>query len=202
MSLEGYIKDVEGITTRSQGFQNQFQFANSIGKYRVRGIDLLINKQFDNISTWLSYSLAKNDYTFSDLNNGDDFPNNVDIRHAITFAGTYTYDRLKIALGLNWRTGKPFTSPDDNQPVANNIINYDLPNDENLDDYLRVDLSATYRFNLGAQSNALLGVSIWNLFDRTNTINRYYSVRDNNSLSQIENRALGFTPNVSFRVEF
>ncbi|RLD25974.1 MAG: TonB-dependent receptor, partial [Bacteroidetes bacterium] len=63
ISTEAYIKEVEGITTRSQGFQNQYQFVNAIGSFRVKGIDFLINKQFQNISTWFSYSYSKNDYT-------------------------------------------------------------------------------------------------------------------------------------------
>ena len=49
ISLEAFIKDVDGITSRSQGFQNQYQFVNVIGKYQVKGIDLLINKQFSSL---------------------------------------------------------------------------------------------------------------------------------------------------------
>ena len=91
-SAEAYLKDVDGITTRSQGFQNQYQFINTIGSYQIKGIDLLLNKQFNNvISSWIGYSFSKNEYTFDTLNNGASFPNNVDIRHALTVAGTYTY---------------------------------------------------------------------------------------------------------------
>ena len=38
ISAEAFIKNVEGITSRSQGFQNQFQFINDTGKYQVRGV--------------------------------------------------------------------------------------------------------------------------------------------------------------------
>ena len=115
ISLEAFIKDVNGITSRSQGFQNQYQFVDAIGNYQVKGIDFLINKQFSSFSTWMSYSYAKNDYTFDNLNNGERFPNNLDIRHSATFAGTYTIENFKLALGVNWHTGKPTTLPSEIQ---------------------------------------------------------------------------------------
>ena len=79
VSLEGYYKNVEGITAQSQGFQNQFQFVNDIGSYTVTGLDFLINKRFNNFSTWLSYTFSNNDYTFDVINEGSSFPNSVDL---------------------------------------------------------------------------------------------------------------------------
>jgi len=200
ISAEAYIKDVEGITTRSQGFQNQFQFVNAIGSYRVKGIDFLINKQFSNISTWLSYSYSKNDYTFKNLNFGESFPNNLDIKHALTFAGTYTFNDFKFAIGVNWRTGKPVTEPNAQTPITNNLINYNAPNSSNLDDYLRTDISGTYRFQIGDTSDAFIGFSLWNILDKSNIINTYFTIDDNDKVTKIENQSLGITPNVSFRV--
>ena len=200
VSAEVYLKDVDDITTRSQGFQNQYQFVNAIGSYQVKGIDVLINKQFTNVSTWLSYSYSKNDYTFNTLNNGDPFPNNVDIRHAIKLASTYIYHDFKLALGLNWHTGKPTTIPQQGNEVFNGTINYDLPNNENLDDYLRADCSATYEFRLG-DTKASIGASIWNLFNNKNVINTYYTLNDD-VVNTVENVSLGITPNISLRVYF
>lgn len=206
ISVEAFIKDVEGITTRSQGFQNQFQFVNAIGSYQIKGVDFLINKQFSNVSTWLSYSYNKNDYTFRDLNLGKPFPNNFNIQHALTFAGTYTYNDFKFGIGVNWRTGKPLTEPDTNTPLTNNLINYNAPNSSNLDDYIRADLSGTYTFPIGNTSDAIIGFSLWNILDRTNIVNSYYTIDStidgNDTVTKIENQSLGITPNVSFRVQF
>jgi hypothetical protein len=201
ISAEGYIKKVDGITTRSQGFQNQFQFVNAIGSYEIKGIDFLINKQFANSSTWLSYSYSKNDYNFDTLNNGEPFPNNADLRHAVTFAGTYDFNDLKFALGANWRTGKPFTSVNQQNEVVDDTINFNKPNQNNLEDYLRIDFSTTYNFDLGRETKAKVGLSIWNLLDKKNNLNTYYTLSDS-SINQIENQSLGITPNVTFRVNF
>ncbi|MDG5493110.1 TonB-dependent siderophore receptor [Psychroserpens sp. SPM9] len=202
ISAEAFIKNVEGITTQSQGFQNQFQFNNALGKYQVNGIDFLINKQFDSFSTWLSYSFSKNDYTFDDLNNGVDFPNNLDIRHTATFAGTYAINNLKLALGVNWHSGKPQTLPLENQSNMSNQIDYEAPNSTNLNDYFRTDLSATYQLKFTNKLNASIGASIWNLLDTKNVINRYFTKNNDGDIITIENLSLGITPNISFRLQF
>lgn len=203
ISAEAYIKKVNGITTRSQGFQNQYQFVNTIGSYEIKGVDILLNKQFsDIISTWVSYSYSTNNYTFDELNQGNPFPNNADIRHALTFAGTYTYKDLKIALGLNWHSGIPNTEPDINDTPEGGRLTYTNPNSSNLDDYLRTDCSATCSFDISEHAKATLGASIWNLLNQKNIINKYYSLNDANEIIPIENQSLGITPNVSFRVQF
>ena len=160
-----------------------------------------MNKQFSNISTWLSYSFSKNNYTFDALNSGNSFPNNVDVRHALTFAGTYTYNKLKVALGLNWHSGKPITIPISGSEIQNNSVNFGPTNSENLKDYFRVDISALYDFKLGKNTNAKAGISIWNLFDRENEVNRFF--RNDQDILRINNQtSLGFTPNAVFRVFF
>nr|WP_321237321.1 TonB-dependent receptor [uncultured Psychroserpens sp.] len=202
ISAEAFIKNVEGITARSQGFQNQFQFVNDIGKYQVKGVDFLINKQFDSFSTWLSYSFSQNDYTFDNLNEGNSFPNNIDVKHTATFAGTYAINDLKLALGVNWHSGKPQTLPLQTQDNTNNQIEYTTPNNERLDNYFRTDISATYQLKLTNKMDASIGASIWNLLDRQNVINTYYAENSNGDIITIENVSLGITPNISFRVRF
>ncbi|WP_347922554.1 TonB-dependent receptor [Pontimicrobium sp. SW4] len=202
LSADAYMKEVNGITTRSQGFQNQYQFVNAIGNYQIKGVDFLINKQYSNTSVWLSYSFSKNNYVFKDLNLGNSFPNNIDVTHALTFAGTYTITNFKFALGFNWRTGKPYTKPDANNPNTNNTINYASPNSSNIKDYLRTDFSTTYTFKVSYNANAIVGFSLWNLLNKKNTINAYYIIDDEDNISKVENLSLGITPNFSFRLHF
>ncbi|WP_033960730.1 TonB-dependent receptor plug domain-containing protein [Psychroserpens jangbogonensis] len=202
ISAEAFIKNVEGITSRSQGFQNQFQFINDIGKYQVKGVDFLINKQFETFSTWLSYSFSNNDYTFDNLNDNNAFRNNLDVRHAITFANTYSINNLNLAFGFNWHSGKPITLPSSVQNTANNSIEYKSPNTDNLSSYFRTDISATYKLKFGKKLDASIGASIWNLFDRKNIINTYFATDENGEIVTIDNLSLGITPNFSFRVRF
>lgn len=203
ISAEAYIKKANGLTARSQGFQNQFQFTNAIGSYKIKGIDILLNKQYNNIvSSWISYSYSTNNYEFNELNNGLPFPNNADIQHAVTFAGTYTNNNLKLALGLNWHSGKPVTEPSEDDDPNDNVITYTNPNSSNLNDYLRADCSATYDFNISDNARATVGASLWNVLNKRNIINTYYTLDDDNMINKVENESLGITPNVSFRISF
>ncbi|MGB1232281.1 MAG: TonB-dependent receptor domain-containing protein [Winogradskyella sp.] len=202
MVAEGYYKKVNAISAQSQGFQNQYQFANAIGAYNIKGFDILLNKRFTNISTWLSYSYSKNNYLFSALNNGKSFPNSVDLKHVINTSLTYNFNGLKIGLGINWHSGKPYTLPLETQNNNTNTIDYQSPNAERLNAYFRTDISATYNFKLSKKVNGEFGVSIWNLFNKTNIINRYYTLNTDDTIIKIDNPSLKFTPNFSFRVHF
>jgi len=202
ISAEGYYKNVSEITARSQGFQNQFQFTNDIGSYNIIGVDFLINKRFNQFNSWLSYTYSKNEYRFENLNNGNAFANTLDLRHVINASFVYSLEKIKIGLGMNWHSGRPFTSPSIIQNDSNSTIEYQAPNSSRLTDYFRTDISATYNFNLSKKIKAEAGASIWNIFNQTNIINRFYTLDTDDSIVQINNRSLKLTPNFSFRVSF
>ncbi len=206
IGLEGFFKKVDGISTSTQGFQNQNQFNGEIGSYDVKGLEFLINKKGHNYSTWLSYTYNKNDYNFETII-PNSFPNNLDIRHTLTFAGTYTYNKLKLSIGINYRSGKPFTEPQDGDLALDTSvfparINYKSPNSNRLPDYFRADASAIYKFNISQRVKANAGISLLNMTNRKNSLNKYYRVTEDDQIETVESVSLGFTPNVSFRVSF
>jgi len=199
-SAEAYTKKVNDITSQSQGFQNQYQYAQIIGDYTINGIDFLVNKRFENLSAWVSYSLTNNNYNFDNLSNNR-FPNNVEIVNSLSVAASYSINDFKFSGGVNWRSGKPFT-PLTQDGFENNIFQYQEANSSNLKNYLRVDISANKEFSLNENLNGYIGVSIWNLLDRKNIINAYYERPDNRDIELVEQEALGLTPNFVFRLKF
>ncbi len=201
VNVETFLKKVEGVTSQSQGFQNQFVNERTYGSYTVKGVDLLLNKNFENISTWLSYSYAKNDYRFDGLTPSK-FPNNLDIRHTLTYGINYSFKNFNLSGGFNWHTGKPTTLLVAGNEVEDGELNFAAPNNSNIKDYLRVDLSATYEFKLSKKTNAFVGASIWNLFDTENVINHFFRLDDEQEIEEVDEFALGFTPNLSFRIIF
>ncbi len=200
VSTEGYYKYVDGITTQSQGFQNQYEFSKFIGSYDVKGLDVLLRKKVSEFNFWLSYSFMDNQYKFSDLQ-PNAFPSNLDITHAITLGTAYSLKNLKIAAGFNWHSGKPSTSPVIGDEISNNEINYTTPNSSRLQNYMRMDLSAHYSFNITQKIKADAGISIWNILDRENEINNFYHV-DNEEVIETQQRSLGITPNAGLRLYF
>ncbi|WP_405399092.1 carboxypeptidase-like regulatory domain-containing protein [Maribacter sp. Asnod2-G09] len=205
VGIDAFYKEVNGINVYTQGFQNQNQFDGEIGSYAVKGAEFLINTKNNDYSAWLSYTFNKNDYTFDVLNPAT-FPNNLDVRHAITLAGNYTLGDLKLGIGINYKSGKPFTRPDENDPINATVfpteINYEEPNSSRLPEYFRTDASANYTLKMGDKMNAIFGVSVLNITNRQNTLNTYYRLQDDNTIETIERLSLGITPNTSIRISF
>lgn len=203
VTAEAYYKNVDGITVQSQGFQNQLQFVRGVGSYSTNGIEFLVHKRWDKLSFRTGYTLANNDYTFNNLPNDitSNFPNNVDVRHSIKTALAYTGRKFRCSSGVNWHSGKPTTTLVTDNEVANNGLNYNSPNSNNLSGYIRLDLSGTYTFNMGRGFKGEAGASIWNILNNENLVNSYFLLSDGQPTT-IRERALNFTPNISFKIKY
>jgi len=200
LSAEAYHKNVYDITAQSQGFQNQYEFEKATGDYKANGVDVILRKQIHNFNAWLSYAYLNSDYTFTSFPE-QRFPSNYNINHAITLGATYTYKDLKVSSGLNWFSGNPTTLPVSGNEIVNNEINFEPSNNSQLNDYLKVDISALYNFKIGNDTKADIGASIWNIFDRKNEINNFFRV-NNDNVDETLQTSLGFYPNVVMRVYF
>ncbi len=199
-TVDGYMKQVDGIITSSQAFQNQFELVRESGSYLVKGIELLFNKKIERFSGWVSYTFSENEYVFTPLNTPK-FTSNLDIPHQLTLGLGYKDNHLQLSTNVNWRSGSPFTNPGD-PTIIGGRINYLNPNTERQDDYLRVDFSGKYWFNIGDNLVGEFGVAFWNLTGRENKLNTYFRNEGLSGARRIENLALGFTPNVMARIRF
>lgn len=202
LNFDMFYKNVSGIPSASQSFQNQLEFMRINGDYKVWGFETLVQKTFAQyFRTWLAYSFNRNEYTF-DRFTPPNFANNFEIVHALTGAFSYEADRFKASLGGRWYTGKPQTLPVAGQAIPNfGQIAYADPNSSNLDDYFQSNISASYLFTFG--KNALTaGFSVMNIFDNQNVINRYYRLSQENSIERVNTFALGRTVNFSLRMVF
>ena len=124
----------------------------------------------------------------------------MEIVNSVSFALAYELDDFKVSAGLKYRNGKPFTALTDSG-LQNNKLVYEAPNSSNLEDYFRVDISASQELDFGKGIKAQLGVSIWNLLDNENIIDSHYRL-ENGKVSRIFQKGLGLTPNLSVRVFF
>ncbi|MGO4818816.1 TonB-dependent receptor [Flavobacterium sp. W22_SRS_FP1] len=208
VDLTGFYKIVDGITASNQGFYNNFQYKKAHGSYMAKGVEFLANKTSGQFSTWVSYSFSINDYQFDSFTPSE-FPNNTDIRHSASFGINYDINsNFKVSLGGIWRNGQPYTIPlEGNETVQNGnttMVNYDSPNSQNLDAFMRLDASLSYNFNFTTAIKGVLRAGVINITDQDNVINRYYKVdpSDSKNTIQVNNKSLGMTPNVSFRLNF
>ncbi|GAA0871837.1 hypothetical protein GCM10009117_09830 [Gangjinia marincola] len=199
LDLNGFYKEVDGITTQSQGFTTKYEFAREQGSQETYGVELLLRKKTGALSTWISYAYLDATYRFESLPEIS-FPSNFDVTHTLTVGSTYSTEKWDLSAGLNYRTGRPTSIPLAENSVQDNQIQYAEANQERQPDYLRVDASALYRFKLGNSLRAETGISAWNLTDRQNVINDYYRINAQNKPAQFSRYALGLTTNAVFRL--
>ena len=203
-----YIKQSKGITSLTKGFnRNIADF--STGKSETKGFELLVKKELNNFSTLVSYALTDTAFQFKDLNNGTNFKGNFDIRHYLTIIQTAKFNNLELSAGWRFKTPRPYTPVNgligDN---ADNIqINYGKINSARLDSYSRFDVSSTYKFKVSKTLEGIIGVSLLNVFDKSNNISRYHRIIldiDNAAftLRELNKFSIGRTLNMNFQLKF
>ena len=206
LTLDNFYKKVNGINSSSQGFQNQLEFVKFNGYYEVFGTELLLQKKINRFISWISYAYNDNNYHFSNIPQTE-FSNNFELKHVISWAGTYETQNLKIALGSKWYSGRPETAPltekiNYSNPISP-TIDYNTPNHKNLDCFFQVNFSTTYKWESPNETQYKLGFSVLNVFNRKNEINEYYRINTTtNSIEDVKTFSLGRTPNLSLRVSF
>ena len=201
LDATGYYKAVDGITLQSQSFTTKYEFERTTGSYDVFGVDFLVRKQIKSVSSWFSYSYMVNDYMFRAIEETQ-FPSNFDNTHSFTLGTTYSNNNFNISGGLNYRTGKPTSVPEQGNEIVDEEINFGIANSTRLEDYFRVDISAQYKFKISEGLRSEVGASVWNAFNTENTINNYYRVGLDNTLNKFSRQALGLTTNFMIRLYF
>lgn len=200
IDIDSYIKQSKDISALALGFLNPQDSNVHLGTQKTFGVDLLVKKDFNGLKAWMSYSFNNMRNKYKGINNDTYFASNSAIKHVFTTSLTYTLNNLQMALGWKFQSGKPYTQ---STPTANGLVFNEL-NTETLDDFHRMDVSATYDFKLLKRQNirAKAGFSIRNVYDQKNIISREYI--GNNSLDNpvrlVDRYSIGFTPNVFFRV--
>ncbi|WP_244248439.1 TonB-dependent receptor [Flavobacterium foetidum] len=203
LDIENFYKKVTGITTSSQGFQNQLEFVRTTGDYEIWGTEMLIQKKINHFLTWLSYTYNENNYHFPNYEY-QRFPNNFELTHTLSLAGIYEKNNFKIALGTKWSSGRPKTSPNVSQiDLSDPVLVYNRPNNSNLHMFSQVNLSSTYKWETANGIQYKIGISILNILNRKNEISEYYRISSlTNSIEEVDTFSLQRTPNLSFRISY
>jgi ferric enterobactin receptor len=206
LDVEFYQKQNAGITEYTLRFVPQVrrgltpQETFFTGTETVRGVDVLLQKKFGNLTGWIGYTLAeavRNVATFSDR----PYYSDQDVRHQLKFVATYKWRKWDLALTEIYSTGRPYTSiigAYQVQLLDGSKRDFTLPSDKNanrLVPYSRMDLSAVYNTKWGS-----IGFSVFNVLDRQNVWYKRFQVVNDNGASalQVTNVTyLGITPNLT-----
>lgn len=208
--VEFFEKEMTGLTEFSLRFQsalgtdpNDQLFFEGTGI--SRGIDFLIQKKAGIYTGWLGYTLSEVVHTFPDLNNYSFYSLN-DQRHEFKIVNVLKTGRWDLGATWVYGSGKPYTALKGIYTITlldgtkTEYVSIGEKNGLRIDPYHRLDLSATYNFNLGS-GKSQMGLSIFNLYNKTNTWYNEFEVVDNQVIETNVNY-IGFTPSLFFNVSF
>lgn len=202
---EAYFKEFDGVTTLIFGYLNGLENQFREGDSRIRGVDVLLKKTWLNYETWLSYAYLRTDNTFDGINNNESFPGSWSIEHTVRLSNLIQLNNWELSLGWMWHTGKTYTDVFVEDAAVSGPVQilYDAINANNLPDYHRLDFSAMREFRSKNHPNIRYraGLSILNLYNRRNLLNREFRTTPSLENELIDTRvySLGITPNLVFR---
>ena len=200
LDVEGYVKELAGITTFSSSFFELDNKPFSSGNSRIRGIDFLLKKRFKRYRSWVSYSLSKIKYEFPEISL-DPIVASHDQTHIFKWVHLYKYKFWDFSLGLEYRSGLPATQAF----LVDDQIAYGEPNALRLSQYFRMDASIVYNFGSAEKWNGFISFSLQNLTDNTNILGRNYILAEQDmtlppALLEINEQGLRLTPNLSVNI--
>ncbi len=207
LDLEGYVKELVGITSLTSNFGDLTDQPYSKGNSRIRGIDLLVKKRIKNYRSWISYTLSETKYEFPTLEESS-FPSSHDHRHILQWVNLYKSRQFEYALSAQLRSGQPFTQAigvgvrTNNNGVDVPFIQYDSINDSRLNNYYRLDGSVSYHFGDTKGFHGTAVISIQNISNAVNVLGKSYLLEPSTdpgmlpNLIETQERGLKWTPNI------
>ncbi|MBC6996417.1 TonB-dependent receptor [Neolewinella lacunae] len=212
IDLELYQKRIAGIS--SLNF-NLLQSTYSTGDSRSMGLDVLLKKRWSKtLRTWAVYSLSKTEWNFPRIEGGY-FPADNDRRHQLRLVGSYQGPRWSATLAWQYASGARYTrytveqrEPEDGIGSGPIVVRREL-NQAQLPAYHGLDFSLAYAWKLGERGVGRWSLSLLNVYDQVNILDRETVVRRNGEATVFRDRlftenidrlGLGFTPNLKISI--
>jgi hypothetical protein len=207
-SVEVYYKD----------FTNQIDYKNNaditfnpnvesqlvFGTGKAYGIEFYIKKKVGKLTGWISYTLARSDRSFPDIQSAP-FPARQDRTHDLSIIAMYDLNKKwSFAATFVYYTGNAATFPSGIYTVDNRLVPYYTErNGYRMPDYHRLDLSATLQGKKTAKFESNWNFSVYNAYDHWNP----YIIQFQKDPATGQNQALqislfGIIPSVTFNFKF
>lgn len=115
------------------------------GEGRAYGLELFLKKKKGKFTGWLSYTLARSESKFADIDKGAWFPTKQDRTHDISLVGILALgERVKLSSTFVYYTGNAVTFPTGKYVIDNQTINlYSQRNGSRMPNYHRMDIGLT-----------------------------------------------------------
>lgn len=194
----------------------------AVGQGNSEGMELLIKRNFGRFESWVSYTLSKVRYQFPQINGGQSYYADFDQRHEINWIGIYSVGDFEFSATWIYGSGKPYTPLSGLQskpPMGSPMNRKEGPhidqftvqekNSARLPAYHRMDISASYKLNLG-NTKSRISLNIFNLYNHHNVLDKKIQViqpgntgRMQRPITTLNNITLmGTTVNMALEVSF
>ena len=217
IDIQTYLKNIRDISSIASGFDEEIANKFHIGSARIRGIDILLKKRWNNYRSWLSYSISKNEYDFPSFFDPN-FLAPIDQRHSFNWTNSYRINDWAFSLGWKIASGRPYSKIDYFEVIvaAPNTLGpkesirplFNTFNSERLPMEHQLDASVLYTFRPRKEGGwkGILGLSLYNIYHQRNIYSRtFYIKKPLNGIPTLEYNDkvnLGFTPNMVLRLEW
>ncbi len=204
-SIELFRKEYEGLsefTQQTRPMRNENGTGLSLvleqefhtGSGTASGVELFLHKSIGNFTGWTGYTFSEVIYDFPTVSDTTYFADQ-DTTHELKTVLMYQWKDWDLASTFIYATGRPYTEvlgvAEDTFPATYEV---GKKNDERYEAYHRLDLSATYNFQLlGGEGK--VGLSIFNVYDRENEWYKEYDIVEGEIL-ETEVNYRGFTPSL------
>lgn len=189
------------------------------GKGRAYGAEFMATRNEGNPTGWISYTLARSERKFDEINNGLIFPDQFDVRHCINIAMMLKIDEdADLSLAWVFNSGYRLTLPVSKYYVPveagdythmNEMYIYSRRNEFKTKPYHRLDIS----FNFHKQKKRYLRtftLGIINLYNQRNPNAFYFTEIENfgpnntryKRITLMQRSFFPFMPNVGWSIRF
>ncbi len=226
-SAELYYKKLSDLISFKEGevFQgNAVDWQKRVEKNGTgtsKGLELFLNKKEGLITGWISYSLAKSDRTFRNINFGETYPFEYDRRHQFNaviniplsdswnFSAAWTYGSgypITLALGkMNVITNSEYTSSSNLYSTSETGEYYGPKNSFRMKAYHRMDIGFTHTKKAYGKER-IWTIGIYNVYNRQNPFYYFYKERKpwrgDHTTVLYQNSFLPIIPSVSYTLKF
>jgi len=217
ISAEVYYKQVKNLTEYSlrfnpspMGVKYDENFFSGYGF--AKGIEFLAQKKTGKFNGWVSYTLGQARNHF-DIYTDTYFPANQDVTHEFKIVLLYNWKRWDFSATWIYATGRPYTAPSGAYSVTlldgstQDFYTVTAKNGLRLPDYHRADISANYKLLAAPKGNSkkrreigYIGFSIFNLYNRTNTWYKTYSIEEG-AVIETNVTYTSLTPNITLSLK-
>jgi len=115
------------------------------GEGRAYGLELFLKKKKGKFTGWISYTLAKSENRFKEVNRGEWYSAKQDRTHDLSIVGMLTLsERVKLSSTFVYYTGNAVTFPTGKYEIDNQTVNlYSDRNGSRMPNYHRMDIGLT-----------------------------------------------------------